>query len=74
MGTLTKKMFMQVCYEYVHIYKNRQTDVTKRNKIKQTNCQLTECLWTVGGSQRTHREPTQTRGEHANSAQKGPDQ
>jgi len=26
----------------------------------------------VGGSRRTRREPTQTRGEHANSTQKGP--
>ena len=33
---------------------------------------LHACLWTVGGSRRTWREPTQTRGEHANSAQKGP--
>ncbi len=30
------------------------------------------CLWTVEGSGSTRREPTQTRGEHANSTQKGP--
>ena len=28
--------------------------------------------WTVGGSRSTRREPTHTRGEHANSTQKGP--
>uniref|UniRef100_A0A669DAA6 Metalloendopeptidase n=1 Tax=Oreochromis niloticus TaxID=8128 RepID=A0A669DAA6_ORENI len=32
----------------------------------------TACLWTVGGSRSTRREPTQTRGEHANSTQKDP--
>uniref|UniRef100_A0A3P9DAM3 Protein kinase domain containing, cytoplasmic b n=1 Tax=Maylandia zebra TaxID=106582 RepID=A0A3P9DAM3_9CICH len=30
------------------------------------------CLWTVGGKRSTRREPTQTRGEHANSTQKDP--
>lgn len=33
---------------------------------------LPSCLWTVGGSQNTQREPSQTRGEHENSTQKGP--
>uniref|UniRef100_A0AAR2JC13 Nucleoprotein TPR n=1 Tax=Pygocentrus nattereri TaxID=42514 RepID=A0AAR2JC13_PYGNA len=33
---------------------------------------LTACLWTVGGNRRTRRKPTQTRGEHANSTQRGP--
>ena len=33
---------------------------------------LTACFWTVGGSRSTRREPTYTRGEHANSTQKGP--
>ncbi len=32
---------------------------------------LPACLWTVAGSRSTRREPTQTRGEHANSSQKG---
>jgi len=29
-------------------------------------------VWIVGGSRSTRREPTHTRGEHANSTQKGP--
>uniref|UniRef100_A0AAR2IYN5 Phosphodiesterase n=1 Tax=Pygocentrus nattereri TaxID=42514 RepID=A0AAR2IYN5_PYGNA len=33
---------------------------------------LTARLWTVGGNWRTQRKPTQTRGEHANSTQRGP--
>lgn len=32
---------------------------------------LTAGLWTVGGSRSTLREPTQTRGKHANSPEKG---
>lgn len=30
------------------------------------------CLWLVGGSQSSHKEPTQAHGEHAASTQKGP--
>uniref|UniRef100_A0A0E9Q0Z5 Uncharacterized protein n=1 Tax=Anguilla anguilla TaxID=7936 RepID=A0A0E9Q0Z5_ANGAN len=33
---------------------------------------LPACLWTVGGSRSTRRKSMRTRGEHANSAQKGP--
>jgi len=33
---------------------------------------LTACFWMVGGSRRTRREPTHTRGEHADSTQKEP--
>lgn len=33
---------------------------------------LSQCLWTVGGSQSTWRAVTQVQGEHANPTQKGP--
>jgi len=33
---------------------------------------LTACCWTVGGTRRTQREPTHTRGEHADSTQEEP--
>jgi len=36
----------------------------------QSPINLTACLWTVGGSWRTGREPMLRRGEHANSTQK----
>ena len=34
--------------------------------ILETPIYLTCCFWTVGGSQNTRREPTHTRGKHAN--------
>ncbi len=51
--------------------KTKQTIHTYR-QYKVTNSPA--CLWTVGGSLHTWREPTQTRGEHAKSTQKGPPQ
>ncbi len=47
---------------HTHIHTYRQFRVT---------CQPA-CLWTVGGSCSTWREPMQTRGEHENSTQRGP--
>ena len=40
--------------------------------ILETPINLTCIFWMVGGSWSTRREPTHTRGEHANSTHKGP--
>ncbi|KAL7868505.1 hypothetical protein SRHO_G00098890 [Serrasalmus rhombeus] len=60
----------------VHRRADRQTQTVTHTLTPRGNSAcpigLTACLWTVGGNRRTRRKPTQTRGEHANSTQRGP--
>ena len=50
---------------------NRAHSQSSRVNLK-SPVNLTACFWTVGGSRRTRREPTHTRGEHAASTQTEP--